>query len=86
MPGRSRRSSATGTPTRPRCWPACAQLAEVTAAARSLPPDAWALRGIHPVRGEMTVEEIVERFIAAHLEEHADQLDGLDARRRIASS
>jgi len=25
----------------------------------------------------MTVERIVERFIADHLEEHADQLDGL---------
>ena len=56
-----------------------AQLAEVTAAARSLPPEAWALRGIHPVRGEMTVEQIIERFIVGHLEEHADQLDGLDA-------
>ncbi len=25
----------------------------------------------------MTVHEIVERFIVEHLEEHADQLDGL---------
>jgi hypothetical protein len=29
------------------------------------------------VRGELTVSEIVERFILDHLEEHADQLDGL---------
>ena len=52
-------------------------LAEVTAAARSLPPNAWALRGMHPSRGEMTVREIVDRFIVAHLEEHAQQLDRL---------
>jgi hypothetical protein len=38
---------------------------------------AWAARGLHPVRGELTVSEIVERFILDHLEEHADQLDGL---------
>lgn len=52
-------------------------LAEVSDTARSLPPDAWTRRGAHPVRGEMTVQQLFERFIADHLEEHADQLDGL---------
>jgi DinB superfamily len=52
-------------------------LSEVAATARSLPPDAWTRRGQHPVRGEMTVRQIFERFVANHLEEHADQLDGL---------
>jgi hypothetical protein len=52
-------------------------LAEVTDTARSLPPDAWTRRGAHPVRGEMTVQQIFERFLAEHLEEHADQLDSL---------
>ena len=52
-------------------------LADVTDAARSLPPEAWARRGAHPALGEMTVRRIVERFIAEHLEEHADQLDAL---------
>ena len=52
-------------------------LREVTDAARSLPPEAWARRGMHPTRGEMTVREIFETFIANHLEEHADQLDSL---------
>jgi hypothetical protein len=52
-------------------------LAEASDYARLLPPDAWRHRGVHPARGEMTVREIVERFIVAHLEEHADQLDGL---------
>jgi DinB family protein len=31
-------------------------------------------RGIHPRRGEMTVEELAERFLVSHLEEHAEQL------------
>ena len=52
-------------------------LAEVTEAARSLPSEAWTRRGMHPARGEMTVHQIFERFIAGHLEEHADQLDSL---------
>ena len=52
-------------------------LAEVTEATRSLPPQAWRTRGAHPTRGEMTVQQIFEQFIARHLEEHADQLDGL---------
>ena len=46
-------------------------------AARSLPPEAWTRRGAHPARGEMTVHQLVERFIVEHLEEHADQLDSL---------
>ena len=53
-------------------------LAEVGDAARSWPAEAWTRRGMHPSRGEMTVETIVDRFIVSHLEEHADQLDGLD--------
>ena len=53
-------------------------LAEVTDAVRSWDDDTWRLRGIHPTRGEMSVEQIVETFIANHLEEHADQLDSLE--------
>jgi hypothetical protein len=54
-------------------------LAEVGDAARSWPAEAWLRRGMHPSRGEMTVENIVERFIVDHLEEHAQQLDDLAA-------
>jgi DinB superfamily len=42
-----------------------------------LDDDAWRARGLHAVRGEMTVSEIIGRFILDHLEEHADQLDSL---------
>jgi len=52
-------------------------LAGVSEAARAWPAEAWTRRGAHPTLGEMTVREIVERFIVEHLEEHADQLDSL---------
>ena len=52
-------------------------LAEVSDAARSLPAQAWVLRGAHPTRGEMSVQQLIETFIVEHLEEHADQLDAL---------
>jgi threonine dehydratase len=55
-----------------------AELAEVSAALGALPGEAWETRGLHPTRGEMRVSEIVERFLLNHLEEHADQLDGLE--------
>ena len=54
-----------------------ASLAEVSDAVRSWDEETWQLRGAHPVRGEMTVERIVETFVVDHLEEHADQLDSL---------
>jgi hypothetical protein len=47
--------------------------------AHSLDPEQWAAIGLHPVRGEMSAHQIVELFIVDHLEEHADQLDGLQA-------
>lgn len=52
----------------------------VSATAAAL--DAWdaealAARGRHLTLGEMSVERLLEHFIVAHLEEHADQLDGL---------
>jgi threonine dehydratase len=53
-------------------------LAEVREAVRGLPDAAWTVRGEHPTLGEMPVSGIVERFIVGHLEEHADQLDGLE--------
>ena len=54
-----------------------ASLAGVSEAARAWPAEAWTRRGQHPTRGEMTVDQIIERFIVGHLEEHADQLDAL---------
>lgn len=37
----------------------------------------WGARGIHSRMGEMTVPDIVDRFVVGHLEEHADQLQEL---------
>ena len=39
----------------------------------------WSTRGRHERRGEMTVAEILDRFVVSHLEEHADQLEKLAA-------
>jgi hypothetical protein len=47
---------------------------------RALPDTAWTIEGMHAVLGPMSMHTIVERFIVAHLEEHADQLDLLAAR------
>jgi threonine dehydratase len=55
-----------------------AQVEELSAALTALPKGAWDEIGLHPARGEMSVRTIVERFVLAHLEEHADQLDGLE--------
>jgi hypothetical protein len=37
----------------------------------------WQRRGLHPTRGVMQVDRIVDEFLVAHLEQHADQLDSL---------
>jgi hypothetical protein len=33
-----------------------------------------ARHGLHPTRGDMTVTQIVEEMLAAHIEEHCDQM------------
>jgi hypothetical protein len=43
----------------------------------ALNPAEWTAVGRHSTLGEMDVERIVEHFVISHLEEHADQLDGL---------
>jgi len=43
----------------------------------ALNPAEWNAVGRHPTLGEMDVERIVEHFVISHLEEHADQLNGL---------
>ena len=55
-----------------------AQLAELSGEVTALPDDAWNAVGLHPTLGEMSLTAILERFVLAHLEEHADQLDGLE--------
>lgn len=43
----------------------------------TLEPPAWAARGTHSTLGEMDLSGIVDEFLVGHLEQHADQLDGL---------
>lgn len=42
-----------------------------------VPEDRWSAVGRHPTLGDMTLADIVERFLVGHLEEHMDQLEGL---------
>lgn len=52
--------------------------AEATAAfLRGLDARGWSAVGLHPTLGAMAMPAMVERFLIGHLEEHADQLDGL---------
>ncbi len=50
----------------------------VSAALGAMPAAAWDVRGQHPTLGDMPVHRIVDEFVVDHLEEHADQLDGLE--------
>lgn len=43
----------------------------------SLDNIAWSARGLHSTRGVMNMDRIIDEFLVGHLEEHADQLDGL---------
>ena len=46
---------------------------EAVESLRGLPPDAWQATGRHQRYGDMTVAQVVERFILNHLREHLDQ-------------
>jgi threonine dehydratase len=53
-------------------------LGRVSAFMRGVPREALDVRGLHPTLGEMPAWRVVEHFIVEHLDEHADQLDGLE--------
>jgi DinB superfamily len=52
-------------------------VAAVLALVGSLDGTALARVGTHQTLGRMTVADIVDRFVVAHLEEHAEQLKGV---------
>jgi hypothetical protein len=54
-----------------------ADIAGLRAFLGSMQPDQWEIRGLHPTLGAITVDELIERFLVGHLEQHADQLEGL---------
>jgi uncharacterized damage-inducible protein DinB len=51
-----------------------AALDESVRTLRSLPDDAWTTAGQHPTRGLMTAEEVIDRFLLNHVEEHTAQI------------
>ena len=47
---------------------------------RALPAEAWPKAGIHPSRGQMTVEQMIDTFVVGHVEAHLRQVhDALDS-------
>jgi hypothetical protein len=56
-----------------------ADIARLRAFLGGIDPGQWEIRGLHPTLGPMTVDELVEEFLVGHLEQHADQLEGLRA-------
>ena len=54
-----------------------AGIADLRATLEALPAESWSSLGLHPTVGEMPLPRILEWFEIGHLEEHADQLDGL---------
>jgi hypothetical protein len=52
-------------------------IAAAASLCRSLTAEDWQTCGLHPTLGAIPVTSIVARFLVAHLEEHADQLDEL---------
>jgi hypothetical protein len=55
------------------------QIGELRTHLGELPDGGWAVRGVHQTLGVMGMEQIVDEFLVGHLEQHADQLDGLSA-------
>jgi uncharacterized damage-inducible protein DinB len=52
-----------------------AGLEEAAATLRAIPPEGWARTARHARRGEMTVEQAVDGFLVAHVEEHVQQIE-----------
>ena len=48
-------------------------LADCVRTLRALPADGWQQAGLHPMRGMMTVEQVVDTFLVSHVEDHAAQ-------------
>lgn len=42
---------------------------------RRLPPQAWSKSGLHPSRGEMSVEQMVDAFVVGHVAAHRQQVE-----------
>ena len=54
-------------------------LSELRRALTDLRPEAWSRQGEHPTLGVMDLEAFVEEYLVGHLEQHAQQLDGMAA-------
>ncbi len=53
------------------------QLTDLRGFLTALPDEAWSAQGLHSRLGPMSLEQMIERMLVGHLEEHADQLEGM---------
>jgi hypothetical protein len=53
--------------------------ADVRTWLHGLPADAWEAHGLHPRSGVVDLDRVVDEFLVGHLEQHADQLEALEA-------
>jgi uncharacterized damage-inducible protein DinB len=56
-----------------------AGLAESVSTLRRLPADGWTRAGQHPTRGSMTAEQVIDKLLLDHVEEHAAQVAATQA-------
>ena len=75
-------AGAAGVPVADQLARCSAGIADARALIASLTGTDWERIGLHVVRGEVPVGAILETFLAAHLEEHAAQLERLAGRAR----
>jgi len=54
-------------------------IGQLRAFLEALSLEQWDAAGLHPTLGVMSISKIVEEFLVGHLEQHADQLEGLAA-------
>lgn len=53
------------------------QLDDLKALLGGLSPESWERSGVHQTLGVMPMPRMVEEFVVGHLEQHAEQLEGL---------
>jgi DinB superfamily len=59
------------------------QMADLWNFIEHMPAEDWGKRGVHPTLGVMDVPKMIDEFLVGHLEQHAEQLDGLAAASQI---
>ena len=77
-PGRIAAIARDRTVSIPVLWSATlSDIESLRSFVEKLDERAWRARGLHPTRGVMPLDRILDEFLVGHLEQHADQLSSL---------